>query len=159
MIVVMQVGHICQVGQGGLGEARHREGELGGAGTRESHSTVRRSDRGWSCVVGGRAGLGVGVVHVVVVSGDIGVAGGLPEGVRQTADMDWVGWRSLMLRFLLLLTSLQPMLSNPVTILAVLTWSPDKDKSMRGRTSNDIKDEPKATTGTRQVDSLRLPQS
>jgi len=29
-----------------------------------------------------------------------------------------------MLRFLLLLTSLQPMLSNPVTILAVLTWSP-----------------------------------
>ena len=85
--------------------------------------------------MGGRAGLGVGVVHVVVVSGDIGVAGGLPEGVRQTADMDWVGWRSLMLRFLLLLTSLQPMLSNPVTILAVLTWSPDKDKSMRGRTS------------------------
>ena len=85
--------------------------------------------------MGGRAGLGVGVVHVVVVSGDIGVAGGLSEGVRQAADMDWVGWRSLMLRFLLLLKSLQPMLSNPVTILAVLTWSPDKDKSMRGRTS------------------------
>ena len=80
---------------------------------------------------GARLGVRVVVVVVVavVVSGDIGVAGGLSEGVRQTAHMDWVGWRSLMLLlllcFLLLLTSLKAMLSNPVSILAVLTWCPE----------------------------------
>ena len=78
--------------------------------------------------MGGRAGLRVGVVVVGGGGGDVGVAGGLSEGVGQPADMDWVGWRSLMLLLLcllLLLTSLQAMLSNPVAILAVLTWCPE----------------------------------
>jgi len=70
------------------------------------------------------------VVVVVLGCGDVGVAGGLSERVWETTDMYWIGWRSLLLLLLLLLSlflllsSLEPMLSDTVTVFTVLAWSP-----------------------------------
>ena len=76
------------------------------------------------------AAVVVVVVVVVLGCGDVGVAGGLSERVWETTDMYWIGWRSLLLLLLLLLSlflllsSLEPMLSDTVTVFTVLAWSP-----------------------------------
>ena len=71
------------------------------------------------------------VVVVVLGCGDVGVTGCLSEGVWETTDMYWIGWRSLLLLLLLLLlslflllSSLEPMLSDTMTVFTVLAWSP-----------------------------------
>ena len=72
------------------------------------------------------------VVVVVLGCGDVGVAGGLSERVWETTDMYWIGWRSLLLLLLLLLllslflllSSLEPMLSDTMAVFTVLAWSP-----------------------------------
>ena len=68
------------------------------------------------------------VVVVVLGCGDVGVAGGLSERVWETTDMYWIGWRSLLLLLLLslflLLSSLEPMLSDTMPVFTVLAWSP-----------------------------------
>ena len=68
------------------------------------------------------------VVVVVLGCGDVGVAGCLSEGVWETTDMYWIGWRSLLLLLLLslflLLSSLEPMLSDTMAVFTVLAWSP-----------------------------------
>ena len=134
IVVVVKVG---QVGQGGLREARHGEVlELGRSGSGESHTSVGRSHRGRSCPLGRGAPMQVWVVVVVAVvvvvvvvlgCGDVGVAGGLSERVWETTDMYWIGWRSLLLlllSFFLLLSSLEPMLSDTMPVFTVLAWSP-----------------------------------
>ena len=70
------------------------------------------------------------VVVVVLGCGDVGVAGCLSERVWETADMYWIGWRSLLLLLLLLLSlflllsSLEPMLSDTMPVFTILAWSP-----------------------------------
>ena len=71
------------------------------------------------------------VVVVVLGCGDVGVAGGLSERVWETTDMYRIGWRSLLLLLLLLLlslflllSSLEPMLSDTMTVFTVLARSP-----------------------------------
>ena len=72
------------------------------------------------------------VVVVVLGCGDVGVAGGLSERVWETTDMYWIGWRSLLLLLLLLLllslflllSSLEPMLSDTMAVFTVLAWGP-----------------------------------
>ena len=69
------------------------------------------------------------VVVVVLGCGDVGVAGCLSERVWETTDMYWIGWRSLLLLLLLLslfllLSSLEPMLSDTMAVFTVLAWSP-----------------------------------
>ena len=73
------------------------------------------------------AAVVVVVVVVVLGCGDVGVAGCVSERVWETTDMYWIGWRSLLLLLLslfLLLSSLEPMLSDTVTVFTVLAWSP-----------------------------------